>query len=178
MEATGLACFMSTGQGEGADCSSTTAVCAAPFGCFGSTCKAYCKVDTDCPAVDGARHCDQTTWQSGNTIAGVSVCRRICDPVTPQAPRGALRSCPPGFGCFSSPAPAQGASDCFAAGAGGLNAICGDDSDCLPGYYCTVGSVCNKYCFTNADCPGGGACTFFSTPEYGGSRQIGFCPVP
>jgi hypothetical protein len=181
--ATGLVCFAITGQREGADCTGATDVCVAGLGCFGGLCKRYCTVDADCPLIDGARRCVQTVWNSDTTpnqpIPGVLICRRLCDPVTPQAPRAPLQSCPPGFGCFSTAAP--GATDCIAAGLGAVGDSCADDSDCLAGNYCAGSAApfhCNKYCFTSADCPGAGACTFFTPPEYAGTRQVGFCPPP
>src|SRR5208283_3113654 len=80
-EYTGLTCTANGGLGDGADCSSGLS-CVSGFGCFGDMCSRYCEVDSDCPAVDGAQSCLQTTWSdSGDDILGVSVCARVCDPV-------------------------------------------------------------------------------------------------
>jgi len=88
-----LKCFPSGGLADGTDCS-TGDLCVSGFGCFGSICKRYCQLDSDCPAVDGTQSCNQTYWDSVNTIAGVSVCSRVCDPVNPQTPRSPLLACP------------------------------------------------------------------------------------
>ena len=107
--ATGLTCETTAGLGEGAACSGKG--CASGFGCFGGVCKRYCQSDSDCPAVDTAQSCDSTYWDSTNTIAGVSVCSRVCDPVYPQNPRSPLLACPVGFGCLADTV-LPGASDC------------------------------------------------------------------
>jgi hypothetical protein len=174
-EATGLACFPSTGLSEGADCSGSDDVCNSGVGCFSGVCKKYCNSDVDCPTIETGRHCAQTVWSTGDNISGVAICQRTCDPVRPQVPRSPLLACPAGFGCFSAPAP--GATDCIPGGAGIAGSACGDDSDCSAGFYCTVNSVCNKYCYTSADCPSG-PCTFFGSHEYAGAREVGFCTPP
>jgi len=79
-QATGLTCVTTAGLGEGAACNGKG--CADGFGCFGGVCKVYCQSDSDCPAVDSVRACHSTYWDSDNTIAGVSVCTRVCDPVS------------------------------------------------------------------------------------------------
>ena len=173
-KATGLKCFPSGGLVDGTDCS-TGDLCASGFGCFGSICKRYCQLDSDCPAVDGAQSCNQTYWDSVNTIAGVSICSRVCDPVNPQSPRSPLLACPVGFGCSSMDI-YPGASDCeLQLGFGIAGSVCSTDADCIPGYYCSGGGSCIKYCFTSVDCPVGLTCHTFSTPEYAGTKSVGYC---
>ena len=171
--ATGLTCITSNGIAEGAEC--TGKACAAGSGCFGSLCRRYCQTASDCLIVDGARSCDETYWAKDQPITGVSVCSRVCDPVSPQNPRSPLLSCPAGFGCTSGDG-SPGASDCIhQTGTLTAGATCTATSDCAPGYYCTNGSICNKYCFTSADCPSGISCNFFATPQYAGTTQVGYC---
>ena len=173
-KATGLKCFPSGGLADGTDCS-TGDLCASGFGCFGSICKRYCQLDSDCPAVDGTQSCNQTYWDSVNTIAGVSICSRVCDPVNPQSPRSPLLACPVGFGCSSMDI-YPGASDCeLQLGFGIAGSVCSTDADCIPGYYCSGGGSCIKYCFTSVDCPVGLTCHTFSTPEYAGTKSVGYC---
>jgi hypothetical protein len=172
IEATGLACTANGTLADGADCSSAQ-VCASGLGCFGSMCSRYCDYDWDCPAVDTVQSCVQTTWSSGNSISGVSVCARVCDPVSPRSPRSPLLACPAGFGCYSD---IYGASDCQKqAGTGVAGSSCSTDPDCSPGYYCSTSGSCVKYCFTNANCPIGKTCNFFSTANYAGSSEVGYC---
>jgi len=174
-EYTGLTCTANGGLGDGADCSSGLS-CVSGFGCFGDMCSRYCEVDSDCPAVDGAQSCLQTTWSdSGDDILGVSVCARVCDPVNPQNPRPPLRTCPAGFGCYADTS-FPGATDCESqSGTGTTGSVCLTDDDCTPGYYCSVGGTCIKYCYTVADCPPGTACISFTTPNYAGTTQVNLC---
>lgn len=173
--ATGLKCFTSSGLGLGADCSGVTDFCATGFGCFASVCKKYCQVDSDCPMVDSAQSCDPTYWDDVNVIAGVSVCSRVCDPVKPQSPRSPLLACPVGFGCFSMDS-YPGASDCEPqSGSGVSGSTCSTDKDCSPGFYCSLGDTCIKYCYTVADCPAGMTCVAFSPPNYAGTTQVNHC---
>jgi hypothetical protein len=172
--ATGLVCLKTTGVLEGAACG-TNDVCAEGSGCFGGLCRPYCNTVGDCLAVDNARACNSTYWSEDQTIPGVSVCGRVCDPVSPQAPRAPLLACPTGFGCMVGDG-SPGASDCFRqAGTLTAGATCASTSDCAPGHYCTVGDYCNQFCFTSADCPSGTACNFFATPQYAGTVQVGYC---
>ena len=174
-QATGLQCLPSNGLGEGADCSGAGDLCAANLGCFGSVCKRYCQSDSDCVAVDSARSCLPTYWDDVNTIPGVSVCARVCDPVSPRNPRSPLLACPAGFGCYAE-ASSPGASNCEPqSGTGVTSSTCSTDGDCTPGYYCTIGNICMKYCHTSADCPVGSTCSPFSTPMYAGTTSVGHC---
>jgi hypothetical protein len=173
-QATGMACLASTGLQEGTDC--TTGVCVSGFGCFGYLCKRYCQSDSDCPLVDSARACLQTTWSPGVDISGVLVCARVCDPVSPQNPSSPLLACPAAFGCSAAGTTYPGASSCVKQpGAGTTSSTCTTVADCLPGNYCSTGHTCNKYCFTSTDCPAGSTCNYFSTPEYAGTRSVGYC---
>ncbi|MGA7745348.1 MAG: hypothetical protein WBP56_05910 [Polyangia bacterium] len=175
--ATGLTCETTAGLGQGAACNGEG--CASGFGCFGGVCKTYCQSDSDCPAVDTARSCDQTTWDSVNTIAGVSVCARVCDPVNPQNPQTPLLACPAGFGCTAVDTSFPGATDCESqSGTGTTGSACAMDDDCTPGYYCSVGGTCIKYCYTVADCPVGATCISFTTPSYAGTTQVNHCHSP
>ncbi|HEY3593302.1 MAG TPA: hypothetical protein VGL13_05495, partial [Polyangiaceae bacterium] len=170
-EDTGLACFASTGLNEG-DLCDPVGICNSGFGCFGGICKKYCTTDTECALVDTARSCTQTVWPSNDDITGVLACQRICDPVHPQTPRAPLLACPSGFGCASSP---DGASDCLKDATATTGMACTFESDCAIGYYCTGGNVCNKYCYTTADCTAGMSCMQFSPQEFAGSRPVGYC---
>jgi hypothetical protein len=169
-----MTCIATNGLAEGAECSGK--VCAEGSGCFGRLCRRYCQVASDCPAVDGARSCDPTYWEKDQPIDGVSVCSRVCDPVSPHSPRSPFLACPAGFGCTSGDG-VPGASDCIRqAGTLPAGSACTTTSECAPGHYCTTGSICNKYCFTSADCPTGIACNFFtSTLQYAGTVQVGYC---
>jgi hypothetical protein len=167
-----MVCLTGNNLVEGADCSSGLS-CQSGFGCFGGTCKRYCNTDTDCPAVAGLRTCNQTTWSDDSTnILGVKVCGRICDPAHPQNPTAPLLSCPSGFGCDSS---ATGLSYCFQTSPLSAGSTCTDSQDCSPGYYCTVGGSCNKYCLVGTDCPSGQTCRSFSTTTLAGTYQVGYC---
>lgn len=174
-KATGLTCVASTGLTDGTTCLGKTDVCAEGLGCFGGMCSPYCETVSDCPTVDGARACDQTYWDKDQPIDGVSVCSRVCDPVTPQKPRSPLLACPVGFGCAAGDSN-PGASDCIRqAGTLTAGATCSTTSDCAPGHYCSTGSLCYKYCYTSADCPTGSSCGFFASPRYAGTAQVGAC---
>ena len=172
-ESVGLTCTADSKLGNGADCSGALA-CASGFGCFSDICSKYCEFDSDCPMVDMTQGCLQISWASGNDITGVSVCAEICDPVSPQNPKSPLRACPAGFGCSSD---TLGDSYCQKqAGFGVTNSSCSHDSDCRPGYFCdTSGLSCVKYCYTINDCPTGTTCNFFSTANYAGNTEVGYC---
>jgi hypothetical protein len=167
-----LGCFGTDNLAEGADCNNGQ--CTAGFGCFGSTCKQYCNTDADCPAAPGVRKCLQTTWSDTKAaIAGVLVCASVCDPVHPQGPKAPLRSCPAGFGCYSSD---TGASGCYSGGTAAGGSTCASDSDCLPGFYCGSGSkTCRGYCYTDADCPGSTCSIGFSPAQFAGIYPVGYC---
>jgi len=176
-QATGLKCVPAGSLGEGADC--TSGECASGFGCFGDVCKRYCQLDSDCPAVDSAHSCVQTNWSPGVEMLGVLVCVSVCDPVSPQNPRSPLSACPVGFGCSSWGTSLPGATDCEPqSGTGITGSACATDGDCVPGYYCSNGNVCVKYCYTVADCPTGTTCVSFSTPNYAGTTQVNHCHSP
>ncbi len=172
-QATGLTCMTTGGLTEGADC--TKKLCAAGLGCFGGVCKKYCQSDSDCTAVDTARSCEPTYWDSTNIIAGVSTCARVCDPVSPQSPRSPLLACPVGFGCYPMDS-FPGASNCEPkSGTGVAGSTCKADSDCTPGFYCSKGGSCYKFCAIDADCPTGKTCNPWTTPNYAGTTSIGGC---
>jgi hypothetical protein len=173
-QVTGLKCFPSGSLGEGADC--TSGDCASGLGCFGDVCKRYCQFDSDCPAVDSAQSCVQTTWSPGVDIQGVLMCTHVCDPVFPHSPRSPLLACPVGFGCSAAGTSYPGATDCEPqSGSGVSGSSCSADSDCSPGFYCSNGGTCIKYCSTSADCPASSTCHTFSTPEYAGTTSVGYC---
>jgi len=173
-QATGLKCFPSGSLGEGADC--TSGDCASGLGCFGDVCKRYCQFDSDCPAVDSAQSCVQTTWSPEVDIQGVLICTHVCDPVSPHSPRSPLLACPVGFGCSAAGTSYPGATDCEPqSGSGVSGSSCSADSDCTPGFYCSNGGTCIKYCSTSADCPASSTCHTFSTPEYAGTTSVGYC---
>jgi hypothetical protein len=165
--------FLQLSIDKGAACSGKT--CASGLGCFAGVCKKYCQFDSDCAAVDSAQACLPTYWDAVNTIPGVSVCARVCDPVFPQNPRSPLLACPAGFGCDSAES-LPGASNCVRqSGAGVTYSDCLTLSDCAPGYYCSNGNYCLKYCFSVANCPANSTCNTFSTPNYAGTAQVGYC---
>jgi hypothetical protein len=181
IESIGLSCTADSKLGDGADCSSAQ-VCASGFGCFGDMCSKYCEYYSDCPMVDTAQSCLQTYWSNGDAISGVSVCARVCDPVSPQNPRGSLLACPAGFGCDTKDF--WGASDCDErTGTGLTNSDCYYDADCMPGYFCDTsnGYFCTKYCFIDdliSGCPLGTTCTSFSgsdAPYFAGTARVGYC---
>jgi hypothetical protein len=124
--------------------------------------------------VDMIQGCLQPTWSSGNGISGVSVCAKICDPVSPQNPMAPLRACPAGFGCYPH---TSGASYCMKqTGIGVTDSYCLSYSDCAPGYICLISiSACAKYCFTNRDCPLGMTCYPVSPSYYAGFSEVGYC---
>jgi len=169
---------------NGANCSGGES-CVAGFGCFGDMCSRYCESYSDCPEIDTAQGCVATTWNSsGDNILGVSVCARVCDPVSPQTPRSPFLACPAGFGCDTTDL--WGASDCDErTGTGLTNYDCyaNDNADCMPGYFCDTsnGYVCTKYCFIDdliSGCPMGTTCTSFSGsdgPYYTGASEVGYC---
>jgi len=167
-----MACVAGNNIAEGADCSSGLS-CQPGFGCFGETCKRYCTSNSDCPAVAGLQNCLQTTWSDDSTsILGVKVCGRLCDPAHPQSPTAPLLACPAGFNCQTSP---TGLSFCFLASPLPAGSTCTTAEDCMPGYYCTVGGACNKYCLANADCPGAQTCKSFSSTSMAGTFSVGYC---
>jgi hypothetical protein len=150
-------------------------ICAAGFGCFGGVCKSYCQTAANCAAIDGARQCQGTTWSTtGAPIAGVSVCRRVCDPVSPQTPRSPFLSCPAGFGCGTDTV-APGASDCRRAGTGAAGASCSATSLCAPGHTCLTTGVCARYCFVSLGGCATGTCRSFATPSFAGTLEVGSC---
>ena len=169
-----MVCVTGSGLTEGADCTSGLG-CLAGLGCFGGTCKRYCGVDSDCPAVAGLQTCIQTTWSDDSTnISGVKVCGRLCDPAHPQNPTSPLLACPSGFNCQAS---TTGLTYCFPSSPLSAGSTCTKAEDCSPGYYCTVGGSCNKYCLVNTDCPTSLTCRSFSATTLAGSYQVGYCGV-
>ena len=167
-----MACGASGNFGVGTACAYAND-CASGLGCFRGSCTTYCQTDSDCPAVDGVRKCEQVTWEDGTNVSGVKDCARICDPVNPQDPRSPLLSCPAGFGCASS---STGASYCYVSGSLTNGSPCTYSNDCLPGYYCSpAGYVCRRYCSTQADCPSGTTCRVFSPPQYAATFNIDAC---
>jgi hypothetical protein len=169
-----MACFTSDGLGAGEDCSGGK-TCKGGYGCFGSICKAYCLVDTDCTSIHGSATCDQTSWSSDkSSIAGVKVCERICDPAHPQSPVAPLLTCPAGFNCSSD---STGISFCVKATPLPLGSTCASEADCPSGYFCSSGnSICKRYCLSNTDCPSGATCSFgFSPAQYAADVPVGFC---
>jgi hypothetical protein len=168
-----MACYDADNLAEGADCRDGR-MCQAGFGCFGGLCKRYCSTVADCPTVGGVRSCEQTTWSSDDSdILGVKVCERVCDPAHPQSPVSPLSACPRGFGCASD---ANGLSYCLATAPLAAGLSCTQESDCNPGYYCSVGGDCTRYCMSNSDCLTGTICQFtWDPPEYAGAYEIGYC---
>jgi hypothetical protein len=173
--ATGLGCFATSNLAEGMAC--TGSACMEGLGCAGGVCRKYCQSAADCTAVDSARSCLQTYWLGTTTpIPGLAVCARVCDPVSPQNPRGQFLACPAGTGCLSA-AGSPGASNCISQpGTGIANTPCSQPGDCSPGFFCNSDwGACAKFCYTNADCAIGYTCFPFSTPQYAGTTQVGYC---
>jgi hypothetical protein len=143
----------------------------------GGLCRQYCTDDASCTRVDGARQCDPATWSDGSEVAGVKVCRWICDPAHPQNPQSPLQPCPPGYGCDSA---ANGATICYVA-ASDNRVPCTTMDECMPGYFCdSIISECAKYCMMGVagDCPTGDEClSFVLTRHFAGTREIGYCGV-
>jgi hypothetical protein len=168
-----LACYSADNLAEGADCSDGR-MCQAGSGCFGGLCKRYCSTDEDCPSIGGVRSCDQTTWASdGTDILDVNVCERVCDPAHPQTPVAPLLACPRGFNCASD---VDGLSYCAKSAPVPSGSPCAKESDCSPGYYCSVGGTCMRYCLSNSDCTTGTVCQFtWDPPEYAGDYEVGYC---
>lgn len=169
-----LGCFVSDNIAEGQSCDGK--VCASGLGCFGSVCKRYCTTATDCPAIDGASGCAQATWPNGMPINGVLVCKRVCDPTSPQAPRAPLLACPAGFACTADKAN-PGASECLrTSGTKLAGAACMNITECAPGHTCLASGACAKYCFKTVGCPvGAGTCTSLATPIFAGRQEVGVC---
>lgn len=114
-----------------------------------------------CP--NSARTCTAAGWSTGGLIQGVSICSRVCDPVSPQNPKSPLRTCPTGFGCYPT--------------SSGAGTSCASDDDCMPGTYCNspTGGVCAKYCYAATDCPGTQSCVHFSSSVFAGRSEVGVC---
>jgi hypothetical protein len=173
-----LACFAGNNLAEGEDCSSGL-TCKAGLGCFDGLCRPYCGTDADCPAVAGVQSCLATYWddQQTQSILGVKVCARICDPARPQSPHTPFLSCPAGFSCGSAP---TGASFCFKASPLPAGSACTSTADCPAGYSCTGTSattlVCKPYCLSSSDCATGTTCQFTWNPrQYAGNQEVGYC---
>jgi hypothetical protein len=109
----------------------------------------------------------------------IGLCAGLCDPADPQNSSPPFTGCPPGAGCTS---PSDGNSYCIAASTGKQAADCADDSgepdesQCAPGYYCTIGLQCFRYCHVGeADECDLGSCIGFSTKHFVGGIEIGGC---
>jgi hypothetical protein len=161
--------------------------CRAGSTCVDGVCSPYCGSLSDCPGAN--RDCFQVSGSTGAAVPGFKVCTQFCDPVSPTLNSGTYQPCGAGVHCFPD---TTGVSSCYgpAATSGGQQAAyCddvsgsgGDPTLCAPGYAC-VGSTffdCKKFCHvgSNANCTGSAAgltCTPFSTKQYAGSVELGFC---
>jgi hypothetical protein len=152
--------------------------CLPGYGCIGGVCKRYCS-GSDSQECGSDNVCNSIG--SGNDpIPGAFYCSRVCDPVNPTSSAQPYSGCGAGAGCSSDP---SGHSDCYAGSATGtLGASCatangqGSSSLCAPGYYCSVGNTCLRYCHvgSTSECSAG-TCVSFSTKEYAGTAEIGHC---
>ena len=122
---------------------------------------------------------------SGNSWASATFTTQytfVCDPVSPQDPRGPLLACPAGFGCDSADSLPL-ASNCVQQSAiGAMYSPCLTLSDCAIGYQCSsIEKICRKYCFSVDDCPANPSantwwtCIPFSEPRYAGTMTVGSC---
>jgi hypothetical protein len=151
--------------------------------CVDGVCSPYCESTANCPGAH--RECQQVSGSTGAAVPGFKVCTQFCDPTAPTSSASPYMGCGPAVNCFPDPA---GVSSCFGptTAAGTQDQYCdtgfgtdGDSSLCAPGYACVgdtlFGFTCTKFCHIGASCGAGLTCTAFSTPQYAGTTQIGYC---
>ena len=120
---------------------------------------------------------------SNANITGMKVCSTFCDPTNPQNATG-FQPCGSGANCFPD---TDGYAFCFGptVSSGTQGADCTstttfapDPTLCAPAYSC-VGSItgtCYKSCkVSGGSCPASTTCHSYSTKEYAGSAEIGYC---
>ncbi|MCC6994076.1 MAG: hypothetical protein IT370_05545 [Deltaproteobacteria bacterium] len=170
-----------TGDGQG--------ICMKGSVCVDGTCQPFCDVNADCPGT-AFRICAQVSNSAGTPITGFKFCTQQCNPLNPQQDNTEFDPCGPGVNCFPN---ADRSSSCVGPTSSGAvqGTFCdvaggGDASLCAPGYACVGNSIgffdCLRMCRVgmNADCAGlSGSgtrtCFAFSTKQYAGATEIGFC---
>jgi hypothetical protein len=153
--------------------------CAKGYTCVSGVCHAFCEDATSvCPGMNA--RCIQLAID-GNAIPGMFVCTRTCNPVDPSQDDATFDACGPGLGCYPS---GTSASRCYGptTATGSQWANCADlsgnpdDSKCAPGYVCSLGLTCLKYCLMeSASCPVDTQCYNFNPVQFAGNKAIGYC---
>ncbi len=153
--------------------------------CVHDVCTPFC-ANVGAPSGDcsgGAAECYQLQDSNQNNIPNDKVCSLNCDPTNPQnatgfSPCGSGVNCYPdtdGYAWCLGPTTAGGTQgqDCT----NGLNT---DPTMCAIGYYCvpsTFSGTCYRMCKVGGSgiCTGSTTCHSFSTKNYAGSTEIGYC---
>jgi hypothetical protein len=165
--------------------------CRKGSSCVHGVCTPFC-ANVGAPSADcaGGNECYQLQDASQSPAVNIpndKVCTLNCDPVNPQNATGGYAPCGAGVNCYPDtdhyawclgPTTAAGTQgvDCT-----DTSSLAANPSLCAVGYYCvpgsTFGGTCYKTCHKaqTGECPGSTACTSFSTKQYAGSLEIGYC---
>jgi hypothetical protein len=165
-------CVGPAGIGTAGSLCANTGSCALGMTClYRSTCHSFCATPGQ-PCGDAGK-CIQLLDQNDAAVPNASLCEINCQLQDPG-------SCGNGGACYAS-LETPGATDCYLAGSGVLNAACTYANDCAAGLGCvSVGGAaakCKKSCRVgnNADC-GGQTCTGFNPKLVLNGQEYGSCP--
>lgn len=151
----------------------TNVDCAAGYVCNtnSNSCVQYCFGDEDCAT--GA--CNPFGPPLFAGARSVGSCAEICDPVSPQAPRAPLASCPSGFRCQAGGA--NGLSHCARGALLRSGASCTESLECAPGHACELNALtCRQYCYADADCDSG-SCDEAASVGLAGTVDVFVCDL-
>ncbi|HKO90643.1 MAG TPA: hypothetical protein VJU61_05800 [Polyangiaceae bacterium] len=152
-----------------------TMTCSAGFTCasVSDVCTPYCFGSDDC----AVGVCEQFSSPLLAGARSVGFCAEVCDPVDPQLPRAPLAACPDGFRCQARTSENGGRSYCGRAGQLAAGAACTENSECGSGYFCSTGSGCVQYCYTDADCDSGNCADDVAATAFAGTFSVFRCAL-
>ena len=146
--------------------------CQRGMQCVAGLCVPFCATDADCP-MPGARCKTAQEAAPGGTsmeVPGLKICLAQCDVQAPAA------VCGPNTTCFF-PFPGDDTTECAAAGTSTVKGGCTSNRyACAPGYYCSNGIDCFKWCRVGmSDCFAGQTCTSLTPKAMKGTVEYGVC---